>query len=654
VSSAEDSSLKRKAEDWLAADPDPETRFELEELLGRVGTGELPERAASTAELASRFSQSLKFGTAGLRGALGAGPNRMNRVVVRQTTAALVSVLQELLGHAPTIQPPTIAVGYDGRRNSDVFARDVAQVASALGANVWLIEGVVPTPVLARLTLHQGCHAGVMITASHNPPQDNGYKVYWLDGAQIVPPHDRAIEQARTQIGLLPADLAQLGTGDSGRQPGEVTSIPSQQVIGEYVRTTAEGLGKLLPTDDQFTAKAPKCVYTPLHGVGWATLRQLFEAVNLPVPVVVPAQSLPSDSFLTVAFPNPEEPGTLDMVLALAAEVEADVVLANDPDADRLAVALRQPDSPQRQPNSPPQFRVLSGNELGVLFADGLLGLSGEGAKDCLVGTTIVSAPLLEKMAAACGAKFGETLTGFKWLARLGDDRPQKMLFGYEEALGYSVLPELVRDKDGISAAVLFVLLMQFWTEAGTTPVERLRELAAQHGLHLSSQLSFRYEGDSATKTMAAIMGSLRSAPPRSIGSVKIVAGRDYAELPEGDSDDSTGGSGEAAGDPPADSAAGQPVSSPGDSAADRVKPANVLTYYLQDGSRIILRPSGTEPKLKVYLEVIAPAGSSAPQSQTTSESQFQDWQAQAERQLEILSEGVKQLIAQRGVAPAP
>ena len=519
--------------------------------------------AGDAAELESRFSDTLKFGTAGLRGELGAGPNRMNRVVVRQTTAALTDYLNELAeatnaeaantGSANT-GSAKIIIGYDGRRNSDAFARDAAAVAAAKGAQAILLEGTVPTPVLAHAVLRHGCDAGIMITASHNPPQDNGYKVYWNDGAQIIPPHDRKIERTRHQIGLLPQEYG--SDLFHTRQAAEE--------IKQYVNSVASRISELFEGISQTDAEPLRVVYTPLHGVGKATLLRLFEILGLSEPIVVPEQAEPDGDFPTVQFPNPEEPGALDLALRLAAEKDADVVLVNDPDADRLCVALKQPG-----------YRVLSGDELGCLLADGILSLVGSSAKGAaglLVGNTIVSSQLLAKIAEAHEAAFGETLTGFKWLARVGSSRPERFVFGYEEALGFSVLPDLVLDKDGITAAAVFMLLMQQWQAEGASPLDRLGALYRQHGLHKSRQISFRYEGDDAQTTTAAIMGSLRMSPPENLA---IDSAVDYAE--------GTAGS----------------------------VPANVLMYFLRNGARVIIRPSGTEPKLKAYLEVIEPVGDS-------------------------------------------
>ena len=671
--------LKEQTEAWIAADPDPQTRAELEQLLA----------ADSEAELQSRFGSTLKFGTAGLRGELGAGPNRMNRVVVRQTTAALVDYLNELAEAADAgsanagaadagsanaelakAKPAKIAIGYDGRRNSDVFARDAAAVAAAKGAQAILLEGVVPTPVLAHAVLRHGCDAGIMITASHNPPQDNGYKVYWHDGAQIIPPHDRKIEQTRHRIGLLPqdygydTDFAPSSTGrtdtlapTSEQVKNDVSAdasfcqvISAADEIEKYAQAAAAQIKSLFErspvefgtpdasADDQTSGSTDlKVVYTPLHGVGKAALLRLFEELGMPKPIVVPEQAEPDSDFPTVQFPNPEEPGALGLALRLAADEGADVVLANDPDADRLCVAINSAEfaistssatSPVAEPAdslavSNKAYRVLSGDELGCLLAEGILSLLGKGSEEAklLVGTTIVSSQLLAKIAKAHGTAFSETLTGFKWLARVGDKAPERFVFGYEEALGFSVLPDLVRDKDGITAAAVFMLLMQEWQAEGANPLDRLGALYRQHGLHKSRQISFRYEGDNAQATMAAMMGSLRMSPPTSFAAFGALTVSDSRSLPETadspptppheDSSSSTEEANESTRQ--ASGRESNAVSSIVDYAEGTASsvPANVLMYFLRSGARIIIRPSGTEPKLKAYLEVIEPVGDS-------------------------------------------
>ena len=658
--------LKEQAETWIAADPDPQTRAELEKLLA----------ADSEAELQSRLGNTLKFGTAGLRGELGAGPNRMNRVVVRQTTAALVEYLNELAGaanagsvnaEAADAEPAKIVIGYDGRRNSDVFARDAAAVAAAKGAQAVLLEGVVPTPVLAHAVLRHGCDAGIMITASHNPPQDNGYKVYWHDGAQIIPPHDRKIEQTRHRIGLLPQDYGYDIASSTGRTD---TLVPtSEQVqndvgadasfcqvisaadeIDEYVQAAAAQIKSLFErspvefgtpdasADERASGSTNlRVVYTPLHGVGKAALLRLFEELEMPKPIVVPEQAEPDGDFPTVQFPNPEEPGALDLALRLAAEEGADVVLANDPDADRLCVAINSAEfaistssatSPVAEPAdslalSNTRYRVLSGDELGCLLADGILSLLGKGSEEAklLVGTTIVSSQLLAKIAQAHGAAFSETLTGFKWLARVGDNMPERFVFGYEEALGFSVLPDLVRDKDGITAAAVFMLLMQQWQAEGASSLDRLGALYRQHGLHKSRQISFRYEGDNAQANMAAMMGSLRMSPPTSFAASDAFPASsprslsEAADSPPSPSHEDSSSSTEEANESTrqASGKESNAVASTVDYAEGTASsvPANVLMYFLRSGARIIIRPSGTEPKLKAYLEVIEPVGDS-------------------------------------------
>ena len=693
--------LREQAEAWLAADPDPETCAELEQLLA----------ADSAAELQSRFGSTLKFGTAGLRGELGAGSNRMNRVVVRQTTAALVDYLNELAGAADAgsanaepanAKPAKIVIGYDGRRNSDVFARDAAAVAAAKGAQAILLEGVVPTPVLSHAVLRHGCDAGIMITASHNPPRDNGYKVYWHDGAQIIPPHDRKIEQTRHRIGLLPQEYgydidsvsASTGRTDtlaptSEQVQNDVSAgasfcqvISAAEEIDEYVRVAAAQIKSLFErspvefgTPDA-SADEPasgstnlRVVYTPLHGVGKAALLRLFEELEMPKPIVVPEQAEPDGDFPTVQFPNPEEPGALDLALRLAAEEDADVVLANDPDADRLCVAINSAEfaistssaaSPVAEPAdslavSNKAYRVLSGDELGCLLAEGILSLLGKDSEEAklLVGTTIVSSQLLARIAEAHGAAFSETLTGFKWLARVGDNMPERFVFGYEEALGFSVLPDLVRDKDGITAAAVFMLLMQEWQAEGASPLDRLGTLYRQHGLNKSRQISFRYEGDNAQATMAAMMGSLRMSPPTSFAASGALPVSDSRSLPETadspptppheDSSSSTEEANESTRQ--ASGRESNAVSSIVDYAEGTASsvPANVLMYFLRSGARVIIRPSGTEPKLKAYLEVIEPVGDSGDPNASIAEAADL-----ATAQLNQLEAAVRSLIDER------
>jgi phosphomannomutase len=522
-----DPALLAAAEAWRDDDPDPATAAEIDSLL----------RADDEDGLRERFGTSLTFGTAGLRGAPGAGPYRMNRVVVRRTAAALAAWLVE---HRV---PGPVVVGRDARHGSREFAEDSARVIAGAGREVVLADGLLPTPVLARAVLSLGAAAGVMVTASHNPPSDNGYKVYAGDGAQIVPPADREIAELIAGVRRVSAlPLAPLDDPLIRPLPAAVVDDYLAGVAALRVRPEVPG---------------PVVAYTPMHGVGGATLRQAFAAAGLDVPMVVPEQADPDPDFPTVSFPNPEEPGAMDLLLALAAQRSAHVALANDPDADRLAAAV--PDGQG--------WRVLSGDEIGVLLADHLL-RHGSGA-DRLVVTTVVSSSMLQSLAAGHGVAFAETLTGFKWLARAAIARPDlRFVLGYEEALGYSI-GELVRDKDGISAAVVFAELVAALAVDGSSVPRRLDELAAEHGAHVTVQRSWRFEGIDGPQRMADRVARIREAPPRSLGPIAIAEVEDLA-------------------------------------LGERL-PATDAVVLRGDGLRVVVRPSGTEPKLKCYVEAVAP-----------------------------------------------
>jgi len=393
------------AEAWLAEDPDPDTRAELQALL----------EAADTAGLSDRFATSLEFGTAGLRGALGAGPNRMNRVVVIRAAAGLATYVKAHGGSA-------VVVGYDARHKSDVFARDTAEVMAGAGLRAFVLPRQLPTPVLAFAIRHLGVDAGVMVTASHNPPQDNGYKVYLGDGSQIVPPADAEISAEIAAVGPL-----------AGVPRSDDWQTLDDEVVEAYLDRVAGLVDPASPRD-------LRIAYTPLHGVGRDVVLAAFQRAGFDQPAVVERQGDPDPEFSTVAFPNPEEPGAIDLAVAAAVEHRADIVLANDPDADRCAVAVPEPDSSSG-------WRMLRGDEVGALLATHLVrrhpDLSGTFA------ASIVSSSLLGRIAAAHGLGYTETLTGFKWISRV-----EGLLYGYEEALGYCVAPQVVRDKDGVSAAL--------------------------------------------------------------------------------------------------------------------------------------------------------------------------------------------------------
>ena len=522
--------LLGRARAWAAEDPDERTRAELEDLVSRV---EKEPSGADAADLADRFRGPLEFGTAGLRGALGAGPNRMNRVVVTRAAAGLAAYLRD---HGAGDGDPVV-VGYDARHDSDVFAQDTAEVMAGAGLRAFVLPKPLPTPVLAYAIRRLGCLAGVMVTASHNPPQDNGYKVYLGDGSQIVPPADTDISARIAEVGAL-ADVPR----------SQEWEWLDADVADSYAAAVAALVGPSTPRE-------LTCVYTPLHGVGGDVVVDVMERAGFAAPHLAAAQAEPDPDFPTVAFPNPEEPGAMDLALQLADEVAADVVLANDPDADRCAVGVPGPQG----------WRMLRGDEVGALLADFLLRLGVQG----VYATTIVSSSLLGKMAAAHGQEYRETLTGFKWLGRL-----EGLAFAYEEALGYCAAPELVRDKDGVSALLRVAELAAILRSEGRTLTDQLDEIARVYGLHATDQLSFRVTDLSA---IAGAMSRLRAAPPTSLGGLAVEQ-----------VDDLTAGSGD-------------------------LPPTEGLRYRLADGARVVVRPSGTEPKLKFYLEVVVPVEEGEP-----------------------------------------
>ncbi|WP_395657606.1 phospho-sugar mutase [Nocardioides sp.] len=519
MTSADVATLLDRARAWLSEDPDPQTRSELEALLAEVEGGGDPD------ELADRFDGTLEFGTAGLRGALGAGSNRMNRVVVTRAASGLAAYLVDT-GHARG----AVVIGYDARHNSDVFACDTAEVMTGAGFTAYVLPRPLPTPLLAFAIRELGCAAGVMVTASHNPPEDNGYKVYLGDGSQIVPPADAEIAARIAAVGPL-ADVPR----------GKAGTVLDEEIVDRYLDTVAD-LAVDGPRDLEL-------VYTPLHGVGGTTVLRVLEAAGFREPAVVAQQEQPDPDFPTVAFPNPEEPGAMDLAMALAEERGADLVVANDPDADRCAAAVPGPHG----------WRMLRGDEVGALLAHALLERRTEGTYAC----SIVSSSLLGKMAAAAGQPYAETLTGFKWIGRV-----EGLVFGYEEALGYCVDPEHVRDKDGVSALLLLCELAAALKADGRTLTDLLDDLAVTHGLHATDQLSVRVTD---LAEIAAAMERLRTTPVAELGGLAVERVDDLA------------------------------LGSP------ELPPTEGLRYHLADGARVVVRPSGTEPKLKCYLEVVVP-----------------------------------------------
>jgi len=528
-----DAALAGDVRAWIAADPDPRTRAELEELLA-TGDG---------AALAERFAGPLEFGTAGLRGALGAGPSRMNVAVVRGAARGLATfLLAERAGAAER----GVAIGYDARHQSRDFAHDSAAVFAAAGIRVYLADRPWPTPLAAFAVRHLGAIAGVMVTASHNPAPDNGYKVYESNGAQITAPVDTQIAQRIAEAG--PAIEIPLAP-DS----------PQIAAIGDAVIEAY--LDEALATVPYDGPREVKIAYTPLHGVGRDVLLALFERAGFAAPEVVAEQGDPDPDFPTTVFPNPEEPGALDLAFAAARRVGADLVLANDPDADRLAIAIPAGDD----------YRRLTGDDLGGLLADWLL-RRGDGA-DRLVVTTIVSSTMLDRIAAAHGVSSARVLTGFKWIARAVEDRPHlRFVSGYEEALGYAIGPH-ARDKDGLTAALAVAAIAAELRAEGRTIADALDDLARSHGVHATNQWSVRFEGAAAAQEMRDLMQRVRTDPPTSLGGVAVASLTDRLA--------GTGG----------------------------LPASDVLELDLADASRVLIRPSGTEPKLKCYFEVVEPVG---------------------------------------------
>ncbi|NUV62031.1 phospho-sugar mutase [Streptomyces sp. CAI-85] len=510
--------LLARARTWLAEDPDPDTREELARLLD----------AGDVKELADRFAGTLQFGTAGLRGELGAGPMRMNRTVVVRAAAGLAAYLR-----GKGQQGGLVVIGYDARHKSADFARDTAAVMTGAGLRAAVLPRPLPTPVLAFAIRHLGAVAGVEVTASHNPPRDNGYKVYLGDGSQIVPPADAEIA----------AEIAAVRSLTDVPRPDGGWETLDDAVLDAYLARTDAVLAAGSP-------RTARTVYTAMHGVGKDVLLAAFARAGFPEPVLVAEQAEPDPEFPTVSFPNPEEPGAMDLAFAKAAETDPDLVIANDPDADRCAVAVKGRDG---------AWRMLRGDEVGSLLAAHLVARGARGT----FAESIVSSSLLGRIAEKAGLPYEETLTGFKWIARV-----EGLRYGYEEALGYCVDPEGVRDKDGITAALLITELASELKERGRTLLDLLDDLAVEHGLHATDQLSVRVQD---LTVIARAMERLRTNPPTSLGGLAVTRAEDLTR------------------------------------GTETLPPTDGLRYTL-DGARVIVRPSGTEPKLKCYLEAVIPA----------------------------------------------
>lgn len=557
---------------WLAADPDPETRAELRDLLA-AAAGEGSIAGAALADLHDRFDVRLVFGTAGLRGRLGAGPGRMNRVVVLQTTAGLARYLAE------NNELPSVVIGYDGRKNSSVFAADAAAVLARLGIPVTLMPRRLPTPVLAFAVRELDASAGIMITASHNPAEDNGYKLYLggdSQGSQLVSPADARVLRHIEDV-VRDTDVAELTAALGPATSAADITLAAESILEHYVQRT---VGWLTDSSLPIGARSLNWVYTPMHGVGWETASRVFAAAGISEPRVVAEQLTPDPDFPTVAFPNPEEPGALDLAFSTATAASSELVIANDPDADRLAVAV---------PADGGGWQRLSGNDVGLLLGWLIAERHSRAGRTGNFASSLVSTPGIAAVAAKYGFGFVETLTGFKWISRV-----PKLLFGFEEALGYLIDPDKVRDKDGISAALAALELMLTLKGDGRTLADTEEEFDATFGHFASEQISIRV---AQLSEIGATMTGLRERPPSAVGGLTVLS-----------ADDLSAGS------------AALPAS-------------DVLRYRLDGGARLIVRPSGTEPKLKLYLDVESTDGS------------VQNRRAAARGVLSQLREAVPQLL---------
>lgn len=517
-----DAALRAEVEKWIVEDPDSKTRHQLQDLLD----------SGDETTLRTCFSGFLEFGTAGLRGPLGPGPSRMNRAVVTKTAAGIATYMKK---HGLK----SIVIGRDARYGSEDFTRDTAEIMMGAGFTTYVLPRPLPTPVLAHAVRNLKCDVGIMVTASHNPPQDNGYKVYLggtvngvaYNGSQIISPTDSEISSYIAEVPPLPS---------LSREAGWV--VLDESSVDDYVKATSR-----LATNPG----SLKVVYSAMHGVGTETLRKVFIAAGFPEPILVTEQAEPDPDFPTVAFPNPEEPGAIDLSLKKAAEVSADLVIANDPDADRCAAAIA---------DSSGQWRMLRGDEVGALLGEYMARRAPDSS--AILANSIVSSSILRKIAQHHGLRFTETLTGFKWLAKIPN-----LWFGYEEALGYAVDSQSVNDKDGISAALALVQLATDLHRDNKTIEDLLDELWSRHGYHGTKQISVRTTN---VAQIDSILSRFRKSTPHSIGRFSV-SQFDDLEKP-----------------------------------SDGLPPTNGVRIYLGTNIRVIVRPSGTEPKIKCYIEVVS------------------------------------------------
>ena len=548
--------LLELARDWLSSDPDERMRDQLAQLIARAEGGD----AEAIDELTDAFDGTLEFGTAGLRGRVGPGPNRMNVVVVARAAAGLARYLLAHGGGA-------VVIGHDARHDSDLFAKATAQILTGAGLSVMMLPGRLPTPVLAFAIRSLGCAAGVMVTASHNPAEDNGYKVYLGDGIQIVPPADAEIAQ-------YIEDVASLGPVTDLPHGGEWDTL-GDEIVSRYV-------AKVCGTMEPGPPIHLKLAYTAMHGVAGETFVRVLEESGFPEPIIVEQQFAPDPDFPTVPFPNPEEPGAMDIALATAAEHECDVLIANDPDGDRCAVAVPGPDG----------WRMLTGDEVGWLLGWWIAAGNRRLSRHCVFAQSIVSGTMLKQIAEDAGIDYVQTLTGFKWIARVPD-----LTYGYEEALGYCVDPNGVSDKDGIAAGLMVAEMVGRLKQWNTDVLHVLDDMAAQYGVHATRPISLRVDD---LERIGAIMSALRSDPPASIAGIPVV---EVMDLIDGTSD---------------------------------LPATDALIFHLESGARVVVRPSGTEPKIKCYLQsVVVDEAGDLPAARASAEAELEAIGAEVTRWLQ-------------------
>jgi len=518
-------STRDLARAWIAADPDERMRDLLAVTLAEAEAGSIEAQA----ELDDAFAGTLEFGTAGLRGRVGPGPNRMNLVVVARAAAGLARYLNAHGGGA-------VVVGHDARHDSDLFARVTAEILTGAGISVMMLPAHLPTPVLAFAIRHLGCAAGVMVTASHNPPADNGYKVYLGDGSQIVPPADSEISAHIAEVTAL-GSVTDLPHGDEWQTLGD-------EIVQAYVAKAAALVEAGPPLH-------LRLAYTAMHGVGGAVFLRVLQEAGFPEPVIVQEQFEPDADFPTVSFPNPEEPGAMDLAIATAQESGCDLLIAHDPDADRCAVGVPTDDG----------WRMLSGDEVGYLLGWWIAAGNRRLESRRVFAQSIVSGSMLAAIAADAHLEYEQTLTGFKWIARVPD-----LAYGYEEALGYCVDPNGVRDKDGITAGLMVAEMAARLKAWNATLTQLLDDMAHEYGVHATRQVSVRVTDVS---RIASVMSALRADPPETVAGIAVTS---FEDLAQGGSD---------------------------------LPPTDGLGFTLASGARIIIRPSGTEPKVKCYLQSI-------------------------------------------------